>query len=1521
MPGTPFASYVMSSRHVFTTRSAGKSVAGALAYAKAEVVVDQRTGYVGGRRQEDDVLKTGVVVPERSRHVNWVYDTQQFANRLEQAEDDFAGKKYALGQRKADKFREENPEAALSGVLSMLPDDWHEADDQGRPCWSSTKKKSWKAEQLRRFKESDHARTLKKAGFVIQQDEVDGVLIWGALSAAEKHRATAQTAMTVHYSLWHGFSHDQADEVIRRFLKERYGANGLAAHYALHTSSKNAENLHFHVVSATREMDELGALGKKPRFYQRTPLLSEWEKGNRVALARVQTEMAAELGMTLHVSQAKYADQGTALEPTIHEGWYPQDLAMKNAWSAKRALNQAIKADNAETVFSDPWQVIGDVQESHAVFSEDHIRRAMAKGLNHDEQLLEAAWPVMKQHIQKNLVELGEDVDGVMYYTTQQYALTEERAIERLHALEARRSHSISARRLEERLQKLEANHAAFVQGIELPYSGVSGKVEFLSKEQADAVRLIAEPAAFAAVKGSAGVGKTTLLQYAVEEWKASGYRVKGMAIASIAAETLGVEAGIADTSSVDLFLTRMDALEKHMQDPREGDPRWEKTKAILEENKLRKRDVVIVDEASMLDTLKVEKLARYVEEAGAKLVLVGDDMQYGSIAAGRMFEYVVSNLRTARVSTIFRQKAIEDVLALEADGRPKVTDWMSKAAMAFERRDARAGVGAYYDRGQVHIVDDDKLHSDVVKRYFELYDRSTEAENRDSKTRMIVASENRTVDALNDRIHAELVRRGVVTQPVRLVNERFPSGRSFGVGDQILFLENDRRAKKVVDVTPAEGDKLDKPGEFPTSYTPLYRKSADASLPFPSKGVKNGQRAVVKRLEPIEGNEGGYTVYAEVTDTDVKTGKESQRLVKFNSQEYTAFGHSMAVTGYKSQGQTVKQVLAVVDKRLKLSGAYVFFSRHKEHFEAFASKNDFNDFDDMAYKLGRMDHKTMVRDFTFKSEEEKSARELMERFYDIRTHKALLGATVYERQRRAVKAGAVDRQVTEDWQYDLLLSRTSDEREVAAEVLDAYRDYQKLRRIPATQQDSEQKARMRFVQSVVTTGDRQGLTREQLEWLVDPAKKPKSPAQKAAGARLHGLAYLRDKARDLWNEIKLTHPGRAAKTHDKYGEFDHLRGKRDAMAADLTNPANPETSLNMRAAGAAKISWREVERMARDHHVRNPPTNLEELARIEAVAAYKESRLEVDRLWAEISAKGADSGPEPLKHPKYQEYAAFRSVRDEQAIRIFSSADSFTKELDVAKLPISTIEADFRLAISQKSRRREIADLALQTSEGRDQLETVRLYKEAIERGDFQTRLVLAKDLDAGDAAKRRETKDLLGSEGIDIRRFLLDAHVANNPKIDHVKAEQVFFSLKFSQNPDLIEFSKPDYQPIEQAPLTAKEEQESRRAWDLYAAAAKAYEAAEKQPGIDARQLGALRDKRGAAAVDVVDLGGLRFATGEAQRKEVAGLAAEYNDSIGRTTIVVRPAEPKPGISEGARLILKRNQDKQKKPIGGES
>jgi hypothetical protein len=129
-------------------------------------------------------------------------------------------------------------------------------------------------------------------------------------------------------------------------------------------------------------------------------------------------------------------------------------------------------------------------------------------------------------------------------------------------------------------------------------------------------------------VVGVPGSGKTFALDAARRAWQSSGYRVYGAALAAEAAAQL--EAG-SQISSVTL-----DRLVYELAAPQH-----------LSHYSLDRRSIVVVDEASMVDTRRLVRLLEIAERAGAKVVLTGDDRQrVRSRRAAALARWAASSVR-----------------------------------------------------------------------------------------------------------------------------------------------------------------------------------------------------------------------------------------------------------------------------------------------------------------------------------------------------------------------------------------------------------------------------------------------------------------------------------------------------------------------------------------------------------------------------------------------------------------------------------------------------------------------------------------------------------------------------------------------------------------------------------------------------------------------------------------------------------------------------------------------------------
>jgi hypothetical protein len=294
-------------------------------------------------------------------------------------------------------------------------------------------------------------------------------------------------------------------------------------------------------------------------------------------------------------------------------------------------------------------------------------------------------------------------------------------------------------------------------------------------------------------VVGRAGSGKTWALGLAREAFELDGYQVLGMAPTGIA--TVGLaEEGFTDARTVDRLLLDL------------GRGRL----------KLDGRKVLVVDEAAMVATRKLAPLLAHADQAGAKVVLVGDDRQFASIEAGGGFRALRFRLGASELTVnrrqveAWEQRAIDDVRAGN----------LEQAIAAYAEHDRIRAFEARDDRDRALVADWWQAH-------------------QAGEHPLIYAHRRAQVDQLNavcQRLRAEAGQLG----PDRLT----VGDRSFAVGDVVVLGANAPNRLGVVNGTTAVILKLDVPGRAMTVRTLEEEPPKTVGLPgwYLDAAVRPGQ-------------------------------------------------------------------------------------------------------------------------------------------------------------------------------------------------------------------------------------------------------------------------------------------------------------------------------------------------------------------------------------------------------------------------------------------------------------------------------------------------------------------------------------------------------------------------------------------------------------------------------------------------------------------------------------------------------
>ncbi|MEO0682953.1 MAG: AAA family ATPase, partial [Pseudomonadota bacterium] len=264
-----------------------------------------------------------------------------------------------------------------------------------------------------------------------------------------------------------------------------------------------------------------------------------------------------------------------------------------------------------------------------------------------------------------------------------------------------------------------------------------------LSHEQLAAIEHVLGDNDFACVVGLAGAGKSTLLATAADAWRRQGLTVHGAALAGKAADGLVEAAGIQSRTLASLEMAWAHGLEP-----------------------IAPGDVLVVDEAGMIGTRQLARIAANMAELGAKLVLVGDPEQLQPIEAGTPFRDLVEAHGAARLTEIHRQK----------------DDWQRRATMMLAEGETAEAVDLHERRGGV------RRGPDAIDALAETY--ALDAISPGGGSQLALAHSRRDVHALNQAIR-NAIRPEDAPPDVLIETETGPRG--FAPGDRLVFTRNDR--------------------------------------------------------------------------------------------------------------------------------------------------------------------------------------------------------------------------------------------------------------------------------------------------------------------------------------------------------------------------------------------------------------------------------------------------------------------------------------------------------------------------------------------------------------------------------------------------------------------------------------------------------------------------------------------------------------------------------------------------------
>ena len=383
----------------------------------------------------------------------------------------------------------------------------------------------------------------------------------------------------------------------------------------------------------------------------------------------------------------------------------------------------------------DPEKVLAALTRNNATFTERDLDRFLTKQLGgdgHEErngarEIAAVRAAVLKS---RDLVPLYDRETGAAAgrYTTREVREQERTAMTAAGGLSRQKSGAVSARSAKAAMDE-----------------------RTLRPDQAEAFAHAIGAGHLKLIEGRAGTGKSYTLAAVRDAYERDGKRVVGLAPTNAVAQDLAQD-GFREARTVHAALFAI----------KNGRDDWDK------------RTVVMVDEAAMLDTRVTGELLAAARQAGAKVILAGDDRQLASIERGGLFAEMRQRHGSAEITEVTRQRV----------------DWQRQAAKDLAEGRFAEAVGAFDKAGAITWTDrQDEARSALVAAW------KRDADAQPGQSRFVFAYTNKDVDALNAELRQVRRDRGELTG--RDVALETKHGRAaFAVGDRVQFTDTDKKLR-----------------------------------------------------------------------------------------------------------------------------------------------------------------------------------------------------------------------------------------------------------------------------------------------------------------------------------------------------------------------------------------------------------------------------------------------------------------------------------------------------------------------------------------------------------------------------------------------------------------------------------------------------------------------------------------------------------------------------------------------------
>jgi len=383
---------------------------------------------------------------------------------------------------------------------------------------------------------------------------------------------------------------------------------------------------------------------------------------------------------------------------------------------------------------------------------------------------------------------------------------------------------------------------------------------------------------------GIAGAGKTTTLTVIRRGAEADGYKVEGFAPTSRAAQKLG-EAGM-----------RTSTLQKHLahgQQPDTGEKR-----------------LYVLDESSLASTRQVHEFVNRLHP-NDRVLLVGDRRQHEAVEAGRPFAQLQdAGMRTVKLEEIVRQKDPE----------------LKQVVEQLARGEVREAIQNLDRQGRVREI---QGHDERIAAIAKEYAKSPE-------NTLVISPDNRSRTEINERIHVELQRVGLVSREDHHIRTLVPRqdltgadrtwAERYEAGNMLRYSRSSRETG-IGKGEYAQVKSIDAPKNQVTvelqdgterTYDPRRQQGVSVfreEMRTFSVGDRIQFTAPANELRVSNRELGNIESLGEQGQLHLRM--DGGRTVELDPRKHPHLDHGYAMTSHSSQGQTADRVLIHVDTEL----------------------------------------------------------------------------------------------------------------------------------------------------------------------------------------------------------------------------------------------------------------------------------------------------------------------------------------------------------------------------------------------------------------------------------------------------------------------------------------------------------------------------------------------------------------------------------------------------------------------------